>query len=208
MRMAELSAVSRVSIPTIKRYLREGLLPAGRRTGPNQARYDARHVRRLRQIRMMTEIGGLTVGEVGAIITVADTAERDVELVLAAMDCRMAPWARCDENGSTSLGQELVDELCSQRGWVVDHDAVPARALARLLALAMQCDDGRLVAQLGDRAAIMEQMAALDLQLLTDSESGECEFLDSALLSTMLGDAMLIALRRLAQHHLLGTRYV
>ena len=47
MRIAELSRRSGVSVPTIKYYLREGLLAAGERTGPNQARYDEAHLRRL-----------------------------------------------------------------------------------------------------------------------------------------------------------------
>lgn len=40
MRMAELSSSSGVPIPTIHFYLREGLLPPGERTSPNQAHYD------------------------------------------------------------------------------------------------------------------------------------------------------------------------
>ena len=39
MRIAELSSRSGTSIPTIKYYLREGLLPAGEATGRNQADY-------------------------------------------------------------------------------------------------------------------------------------------------------------------------
>ena len=37
MRMAELSRRTGVPVPTIKYYLREGLLPPGERTSPNQA---------------------------------------------------------------------------------------------------------------------------------------------------------------------------
>jgi DNA-binding transcriptional MerR regulator len=40
MRIAELSRRSGVSVPTIKYYLREGLLPPGERTSPNQALYN------------------------------------------------------------------------------------------------------------------------------------------------------------------------
>ena len=37
MRIAELSQTTGVPVPTIKYYLREGLLPAGELTSPNQA---------------------------------------------------------------------------------------------------------------------------------------------------------------------------
>ncbi|MET1074743.1 MAG: MerR family transcriptional regulator, partial [Umezawaea sp.] len=51
MRMAELSAESGVPVATIKYYLREGLVPAGELTSPNQAQYQARHLQRLKLVR-------------------------------------------------------------------------------------------------------------------------------------------------------------
>ena len=53
MRIAELSRDSGVPVPTIKYYVREGLLPPGELTSPNQAQYDASHLRRLRLIRAL-----------------------------------------------------------------------------------------------------------------------------------------------------------
>lgn len=203
--MAQLSAVSGVTIPTIKRYLREGLLPPGRRTGPNQASYDLGHVRRLRQIATMTEIGGLTAGDVATVLAMAEAADRDMRSIRTAIDSRMALWAGRVDAESGARGRELLEELCTERGWNIDTDALPARVLARLLALATQINDGRMLAHIGDRAIVMEQVAALDLELLADSEAPICEFLDSALFSTLLGDAILITLRRLAQHHLLNS---
>ena len=38
MRISELSSVTGVPVPTIKYYIREGLLPRGERTAANQAR--------------------------------------------------------------------------------------------------------------------------------------------------------------------------
>ena len=50
MRISDLSRASGVTIPTIKFYLREGLLPSGDRTARNQATYEAAHVRRLQRL--------------------------------------------------------------------------------------------------------------------------------------------------------------
>src|SRR5690606_42064817 len=61
MRMAELSRESGVPVATIKYYLREGLLHPGERTSPNQARYDGTHIQRLRLVRALLDIGGLSV---------------------------------------------------------------------------------------------------------------------------------------------------
>src|SRR5207248_1232149 len=60
-RIAELSRVTGVPIPTIKYYIRSGLLPAGDRTSWNQAQYDETHARRLRLVRALIEVGGLSV---------------------------------------------------------------------------------------------------------------------------------------------------
>ena len=42
MRISELSAQTGVPVPTIKYYLREGLLPEGERSAPTQAAYGER----------------------------------------------------------------------------------------------------------------------------------------------------------------------
>ena len=57
--MAELATRSGLSVPTIKYYLREGLLPAGVATGATRAVYDETHVHRLRLIRALTDVAGI-----------------------------------------------------------------------------------------------------------------------------------------------------
>jgi DNA-binding transcriptional MerR regulator len=60
-------------VPAIKYHLREGLLPAGERTSPNQVRYDGRHVHRLRLIHALLEVGELSVAD--ACDVLADVAD-------------------------------------------------------------------------------------------------------------------------------------
>ena len=55
MRLAELSERSGISTATVKYYLREGLLPPGRRISATQAEYEESHLRRLGLIRALTE---------------------------------------------------------------------------------------------------------------------------------------------------------
>ncbi|NBH07914.1 MerR family transcriptional regulator, partial [Amycolatopsis sp. SID8362] len=81
MRMAELSAETGVPVATVKYYLREGLLPAGRRVGPNQAQYTPEHVKRLRLVCALREIGGLSLAEVADVLGVLD-AGRAARVVL------------------------------------------------------------------------------------------------------------------------------
>src|SRR4051812_10865904 len=85
MRMAALSRASGVPVPTIKFYLREGLLPPGRRTSPNQSQYDEAHVRRLALIRSLTEIGGYSLATVADVLQVAEDREAPPSRLFAVL---------------------------------------------------------------------------------------------------------------------------
>ncbi|BCJ69537.1 hypothetical protein Prubr_65580 [Polymorphospora rubra] len=71
----------------MKYYQREGLLPEGVRSAPNQVDYGDAHVHRVRLIRALLETGGLSV---------AATKE-----VIAALDAEDAPWRRPSASRST-----------------------------------------------------------------------------------------------------------
>ena len=72
MRISALSARSGVAVATIKFYLREGLLPPGTATATNQADYDETHVRRLRLIRALIDVGGVPVASARAVVEALD----------------------------------------------------------------------------------------------------------------------------------------
>ena len=76
MKISELSRLSGVSVASIKYYVREGLLPAGTATSSNQATYDDTHARRLRLIRALIDIGGLSIGQVRATLAAVDEIGR------------------------------------------------------------------------------------------------------------------------------------
>src|SRR5215469_5344529 len=73
MRIAELSCDSGVPMPTIKYYLRDGLLPPGELTSRNQAQYDERHVRRLKLIRALLDVAGLSIAGVRDALAAIDS---------------------------------------------------------------------------------------------------------------------------------------
>ena len=73
MRIGELSKVTEVPVPTIKYYLREGLLPAGELSSPNQASYGEAHIRRLRLIRALVELAQVPVAQVKDILESLDS---------------------------------------------------------------------------------------------------------------------------------------
>ena len=94
MRISELSTRSGVPVPTIKYYLREGLVPEGVRSSPTQAEYDDVHLQRLRVIRAL----------VGSGVSVAETRK-----VLAALDRpagrRPQPAGRGPRRGDARVGR-------------------------------------------------------------------------------------------------------
>jgi DNA-binding transcriptional MerR regulator len=94
MRMAELSRRSGVSVPTIKYYLREGLLPAGAVTSPNQADYGNGHLRRLRLIRALIDVGGLSVAAAREVLGAVDDPSVVGHDLLGVAHCAVVPTKR------------------------------------------------------------------------------------------------------------------
>jgi DNA-binding transcriptional MerR regulator len=72
MRLAELSERAGVTRPTIKFYIREGLLPAGDVQGRNQATYGPRHLERLALIRALREVAGLPLEVIARVVAEVD----------------------------------------------------------------------------------------------------------------------------------------
>src|SRR5436305_1665061 len=137
MRIGELSRHTGVPVPTIKYYLREGLLPAGTPTGPNQADYGDGHAHRLRVIRALIDVGGLSVAAAREVLAaVDDPAVRGHEL-LGVAHCAVAPPQRAgrdteDWRASRADAAALVE----RRGWQVSVDAPALDQVADVLTAA------------------------------------------------------------------------
>src|SRR5689334_13167633 len=84
MRIGELATRAGVSVPTIKYYVRAGMLPAGERMGPNQVRYAESHVRRLQLIRAMLEVGGMSIAAAREVLAEVDAPGGTVHDILGA----------------------------------------------------------------------------------------------------------------------------
>ena len=95
MRISQLAERAGLPVATVKYYQREGLLPEGVRSAPNQVQYGDAHVRRVRLIRALLETGGLSVAATlfGAVYLLAHGAVK-VVLVWAVLANRLwaYPW--------------------------------------------------------------------------------------------------------------------
>ncbi|MEU6297189.1 MerR family transcriptional regulator [Streptomyces erythrochromogenes] len=212
MRIGELSRRTGVPVPTIKYYLREGLLPAGELTSPNQASYGDAHERRLRLVRALLEVGGLSVAAIGEVLAAVDDGDGPVHDLLGAAATRLVPeygggGASAGASGSagggaadaeTVLARERVARLIEDRGWRIASGNKAAEALVAALASLGRVGHGGFVALLDDYAEAAERVGRIDLDYVARRVARE-DLVESVVVGTVLGDAVFAALRRMAQ---------
>jgi len=196
MRMSELSAASGVPVPTIKYYLRIGLLPAGLPLGPNQHRYGEQHLRRIDIIRALIGVARLSVAEV------CDVVGADAERLP-----RTADALGMDRSGFAELADDERNAACAEieraareRGWHVFEGSV-ARDRAALAYT--------LLTRLGsaDPAASLKRCADAAEALARAEAAARAEAVDSraapgpvdVLVDELLLEVLLGALWRLAR---------
>jgi DNA-binding transcriptional MerR regulator len=195
--MSELSAATGVPVATVKFYLREGLLPPGERTHPNQARYDSRHVRRLRLIRALTEVADLGLAAVAKVIAAID-GDLPVQAALGAAQDALAMSSRQERPSETSSA--VLDEVIRRRGWEV-LPASPARRLGDEAIAAVEAADlPGVLERIDDYAAAAEAVARADLDSLRGLQHDE-DLVHAAAVGTVLRRPLLDALVLLAQQH-------
>lgn len=199
MRIAELSQRTGVPVPTIKYYLREGLLPAGELTSPNQARYDDRHVQRLRLVRVLLDIGRLPIATIRDLLTELDQPDPDVHQVLGRALPAAVGTRESVEPVMLAEAHVRVRKLIGQRGWLLSGNERTTQAAAEVVAAFAQvaADVEQLLEHYADLA---EQMAVHDLRFVAQSEDNEGR-LHLAVIGSILGDSLFAALRRMAQEH-------
>jgi DNA-binding transcriptional MerR regulator len=97
MKVKQLSERSGVPLSKIKFYIREGLLASGALSSPNQATYDSSHLERLDLIRVLREVGGLSIGAVQEVLVALDNPDEHADPVEAALMHRPGGQILSDE---------------------------------------------------------------------------------------------------------------
>ncbi|MEV1170416.1 MerR family transcriptional regulator [Nonomuraea sp. NPDC049784] len=133
MRISELSAKSGVAIPTIKYYLREGLLHQGQQTAATRAEYDESHLRRLRLIRAMLEVGRLPVASIKKVIAAVEDESLPVHLMLGTAHYALSPAVEPEPGEDWQIARDQVDRLIADLGWDIDPRAPTRDELAQTL---------------------------------------------------------------------------
>ncbi|GAB3876608.1 MerR family transcriptional regulator [Terrabacter terrigena] len=200
MRISELSERSGVTIPTLKYYLREGLLHAGELQGATRAAYDDSHLERVRLVRTLVDVGRLSLEQVREVVRAIDAPPAGRHELLGAAHEALRPHPAttaptadalaqlealglpgCDHSpASLQLAHALTAAAAS--GWTID----PA-TLSRWLGAMLEVAQTDVVAELGEVSA------------------GEA--LRYAIVGNVLTDPVLLALRRVAQEAVSAERF-
>lgn len=134
MKISELSQRTGVSIPTLKFYLREGLLPQGQLTAPNQADYDERHVRRAALIRTLRDVAGLSIAKISSIIDGLEHGESTFEVIGQTVDSLWGDAITEEFTPPQKQAAADVDALLEQLGLPHREEALARHQLIRALA--------------------------------------------------------------------------
>ncbi|MEU6100953.1 MerR family transcriptional regulator, partial [Streptomyces flaveolus] len=118
MRLADLSKRSGVSTATIKYYLREGLLPPGRQVNATTAAYGEEHLRRLRLVRALIQVGKVPVATAREVLGHVDddSLGRTIRLGAALWALPQDPEPD-EEDPAVVAARAEVDRLLEMLGW-------------------------------------------------------------------------------------------
>lgn len=199
MRISELSAASGVPLPTVKYYLREGLLPAGERTARNQAEYGPEHLARLRLIRALIEVGGLSIADTRAVLAASDDPSLPLNDVMgAAHDAVIRRPSPNRGEPAWNDARALVLDMAKQRGWRTEGHCPALDQAADAVAAVMAAEMTELYPLIDVYFDAVEPMAQREVEAVL-SMGSEDQIVRGVVVGTVLGESLFNALRLLAQ---------
>ncbi|GAA3020260.1 MerR family transcriptional regulator [Streptosporangium longisporum] len=198
MRIAELSRRTDVPVPTIKYYLREGLLSAGERTSHNQAQYAESHVRRLRLVKALIEVGGLSVAATREVLEKMYGPGMSPLDSVGKAQFAMTNSRPVIEDEAWEAASKQTEELIEQLGWQVRQTNPARQTLTSALATLSRLGQTEQLKLLEGYAQAARQVAQAEMELLVQEPDADA-LIERAIVWTALGDIVFSALRRFAQ---------
>jgi DNA-binding transcriptional MerR regulator len=198
MKISELCERSGVPLPTIKFYIREGLLPAGRHTAKNQADYSGEHLERLMLVRALRDDAGLPIATIANALKAADGVRE--EFVGAAIDALRRPTGTVVNEKSREFerARDDVMNLARTMGWDIERDAIAVRDAARAWTIVLRSFplEGKDVLQ--PYAEIAQRIAECEIPDTWQPDAAPNAALRYAVLGTVLFEPIILAFRRIA----------
>jgi DNA-binding transcriptional MerR regulator len=198
-RISELSATSGVPLPTVKYYLREGLLPAGERTARNQAEYGPEHLARLRLIRALIEVGRLSIADARAVLAASDDPQLPLNEVLgAAHDAVTRRTAPTRDEPAWHDARNVVLDAVKQRGWRIEPGCPALDQAADAVAAVLAADMPELYPLIEVYFDAVEPIARREVEAVLSMASDD-QIVRGVVIGTIVGESLFNALRLLAQ---------
>ena len=200
MKISALCEASGVPLPSIKFYLREGLLPPGERTSATQAEYGPEHVERLRLIRALIDVGGLPVATAQKVLSAVDSPDLPLSYIFGVAQYAISDASLYDEVADDSAGAVRLAATIDRLGWKVSDENPGLRGAARVLDTYAELGHTRISESLEQYAEAAELIARADLAAVGRAAE-VADMAETVVVGTILGDALNASLRRIAQEH-------
>jgi DNA-binding transcriptional MerR regulator len=199
--------VRRTSVPlaTVKYYLREGLLPPGRKTAARAAEYDEDHVRRLHLLRLLRSVGDFPVTKLRNLVDATEDTSLSVHQMFARATDALAPEP---PRLADPESRALADRLLADVGWeAVREEAVDRDNLAAALeAIAAWMPGLDATTAARAYAHLADDLARGEIASLRD-QGDRADLLEQMVVGTVLFERLLTVLRRLAEEQHSAQRF-
>lgn len=200
MLLSELADRADVPPATVKYYLREGLLPPGETTGPRRADYGESHLRRLRVLRLLREVGGVPVTSLRQVVEALDDEALPIHDAMTIVADVITDLPEPEQSDPASL--VVVDDVIAQMGWTqVRPESVDRQRLADLVTLLN--GPGPLRADLETLmlyAGLADQLARTEVSLVDQTADRE-SLLEQMVTGSVIYGQVFDLLRHLGHEH-------
>lgn len=206
MRISELSARSGVPIPRIKYYIREGLVARASTTEDAPGGYGEDHLHRVRLIRAMVTIGGMSIAAARAVLAELDSPTPQVPEALGQAMLGINDRPEEGETENRARASAIVDDLIAERRWNLAEDEPARDALLTAVETMIETGHAEMLGHLEVYAEAADRIADADMASLAAADS-PAAIVEKSVVGTVLGEIFIDSMRRLAHSDRARRRY-
>lgn len=199
MKLSELAQRSGVSLPSIKYYLREGLLEPGQPVTARSASYSEAHLKRLSLIRVLIVTVGLSIAGTKEVLAAVDASGDDLLSSLGRGLAALPPDLIAESSGEAVTTPLTVLALQDRYGEGDPNVAQLLQALAAAEKAGLPMGEEKLNRYRG----LITELARIDI---ADMPSDPAQAVEYAIIGTAVYDRIISALWRLAHRELAEER--
>jgi DNA-binding transcriptional MerR regulator len=199
--LGELAAAAGLPVGTVKYYLREGLLPAGRLRSATRADYDDTHLQRLRLLRLLREVGEVPIERLRGLVEVLDSGGAGLDL-LGSGAAALVATPRRPASAHDDRAARLARDVLAERGWALQPGSPWHDRLTDVLATALEFEPegpGPLEDLVRHYARVADEIGEADVAALDAEEPAA--LLAQLVVGQVVYGRLLEVLRQVAEAH-------